>query len=55
LPKCTVERIKGVPNSATTATAANANNVIWSMLNDGETAVGYCPSYVIFFLFLSLA
>lgn len=42
LPTCTVERIKGSTNSA--ATATNANNVIWSMLNEGEIAIGCCPS-----------
>ncbi|KAL6907196.1 hypothetical protein GGI43DRAFT_431310 [Trichoderma evansii] len=44
LPTCTVERIKGVTNSAATTTAANANKIIWSMLNDGEIAIGCCPS-----------
>ncbi|KAK1246544.1 LOW QUALITY PROTEIN: hypothetical protein MKX08_000346 [Trichoderma sp. CBMAI-0020] len=43
-PTCTIERIKGVTDSTTTTTAANAYNVIWSMLNDGETAIGCCPS-----------
>lgn len=44
LPTCTIERIKGATESAAATTAANANNVIWSMLNDGETAIGCCPS-----------
>lgn len=44
LPTCTIERIQGVTNSVTATTAANANNVIWSMLHDGETAIGCCPS-----------
>ncbi|EHK44903.1 uncharacterized protein TrAtP1_003075 [Trichoderma atroviride] len=43
-PTCTIERIEGVTNSVATATATNADNVIWSMLNDGETAIGCCPS-----------
>lgn len=42
LPTCTVERIKGSTNSA--AAATNANNVIWSLLNEGEIAIGCCPS-----------
>lgn len=44
LPTCSVERINGVTNSAAATTAANANNIIWSMLNEGETAIGCCPS-----------
>lgn len=43
-PTCTIERIEGVTNSVTTTTATNADNIIWSMLNDGETAIGCCPS-----------
>lgn len=44
LPQCTVERAKGLPNPATGSTTVYADNVIWSMLNEDETAIGCCPS-----------
>lgn len=42
-PKCTVVRNKGVPNPAAANPAAVADNAIWGLLNDGETAIGCCP------------
>ncbi|KAL5093384.1 hypothetical protein Trisim1_011188 [Trichoderma cf. simile WF8] len=44
LPQCTIERGEGLSNPVTTNTMAPADNAIWSMLNDGETAIGCCPS-----------
>lgn len=44
LSQCTIERVNGLPNSAATTQAAQADQVIWGMLNDGETAIGCCPS-----------
>lgn len=44
LPQCTVERGEGLSNPVTTNTMAPADNAIWSMLNDGEIAIGCCPS-----------
>ncbi|KAL7954769.1 hypothetical protein V8C34DRAFT_263618 [Trichoderma compactum] len=47
LPQYTVERGEGLSNPATTNTMAPADNAIWSMLNDGEIAIGCCPSYIL--------
>ncbi|KAL7948765.1 hypothetical protein V8C42DRAFT_229220 [Trichoderma barbatum] len=42
-PQCTVECIKGLLSPAATYSVANAENAIWSILNENKTAIG-CPS-----------
>jgi hypothetical protein len=42
-PECTVVRSEGVPNPEAANPGAVADNAIWDMLHDGETAIGCCP------------